>query len=194
MIVWRNKMEEFKEGKFTVVVEPDPEAESGRDCDNVGVMVCFHKRHNLGDKHSYCFEDFSSWDNMEDHFVKNGLDDEPVAEILPLYLYDHDGITMNTTGFSCRWDSGQVGFIVATRKAVKDQLSISRLTKKAREKIRKALIAEVECYDQFISGDVWCFEIRDEDGEFVEGCGNLYGYDYCVREAKKAAKRQARIQ
>jgi len=45
-------MEEFKEGKFTVVVEPDPEAESGRDCDNIGVMICFHKRHDLGDKHS----------------------------------------------------------------------------------------------------------------------------------------------
>ena len=26
--------------------------------------------------------------------------------ILPLYLYDHSGITMNTTGFSCPWDSG----------------------------------------------------------------------------------------
>ena len=29
--------------------------------------------------------------------------------MLPLYLYDHSGITMNTTGFSCPWDSGQVG-------------------------------------------------------------------------------------
>lgn len=31
--------------------------------------------------------------------------------ILPLYLYDHSGITMNTCGFSCPWDSGQVGWI-----------------------------------------------------------------------------------
>lgn len=32
--------------------------------------------------------------------------------MLPLYLYDHSGITMNTTGFSCPWDSGQVGWIL----------------------------------------------------------------------------------
>ena len=31
-----------------------------------------------------------------------------VAIVQPLYLYDHGGITMNTTGFSCSWDSGQV--------------------------------------------------------------------------------------
>ena len=34
--------------------------------------------------------------------------------ILPLYLYDHSGITMNTCGFSCPWDSGQVGWIYAS--------------------------------------------------------------------------------
>ena len=31
--------------------------------------------------------------------------------ILPLYLYDHSGLSMNTSGFSCPWDSGQVGWI-----------------------------------------------------------------------------------
>ena len=29
--------------------------------------------------------------------------------ILPLYLHDHSGLTMNTSGFHCPWDSGQVG-------------------------------------------------------------------------------------
>lgn len=36
--------------------------------------------------------------------------------VLPLYLYDHSGITMNTTGFSCPWDSGQVGWIYASKE------------------------------------------------------------------------------
>ncbi len=36
--------------------------------------------------------------------------------ILPLYLYDHSGITMSTGAFSCRWDSGQVGWIYAEKK------------------------------------------------------------------------------
>jgi len=34
--------------------------------------------------------------------------------MLPLYLYDHSGITMSTGKFSCPWDSGQVGWIYCT--------------------------------------------------------------------------------
>ena len=41
--------------------------------------------------------------------------------LLPLYLYDHSGITMNTTGFSCSWDSGQVGFIYASKARFKEE-------------------------------------------------------------------------
>ena len=36
--------------------------------------------------------------------------------ILPLYLYDHSGISMKTTPFSCQWDSGQVGWIYVEKK------------------------------------------------------------------------------
>jgi len=43
--------------------------------------------------------------------------------ILPLYLYDHGGITMNTGGFSCRWDSGQVGWIYASKESLIDNNS-----------------------------------------------------------------------
>ena len=32
------------------------------------------------------------------------------------FIYDHSGITMNTTGFSCPWDSGQVGWIYCSKK------------------------------------------------------------------------------
>lgn len=41
--------------------------------------------------------------------------------LLPLYLYDHSGITMKTSGFSCPWDSGQVGFIYASKDTFKKE-------------------------------------------------------------------------
>jgi hypothetical protein len=47
----------------------------------------------------------------------------PLAEksdcILPVYLYDHSGLTINTTGFTCPWDSGQIGWIYASHEQVK---------------------------------------------------------------------------
>ena len=36
-----------------------------RDWDNLGTMVCFHKRCCLGDKHDYNSDNYSSWDEME---------------------------------------------------------------------------------------------------------------------------------
>lgn len=41
--------------------------------------------------------------------------------VLPLHLYDHSGITMSTGGFSCPWDSGQVGYIYVTPKALEEE-------------------------------------------------------------------------
>lgn len=36
--------------------------------------------------------------------------------ILPIYAYEHGGITLSTGSFSCPWDSGQVGWIYATKE------------------------------------------------------------------------------
>jgi hypothetical protein len=44
------------------------------------------------------------------------LDDLGKYVILPLYLYDHGGITMSIGPFSCPWDSGQVGWIYAPKQ------------------------------------------------------------------------------
>jgi hypothetical protein len=35
--------------------------------------------------------------------------------ILPLYVYEHSGVTMRTYPFGCRWDSGQAGYIYALK-------------------------------------------------------------------------------
>jgi len=57
--------------------------------------------------------------------------------ILPLYLYDHSGITMNTTGFSCGWDSGQVGYIVMSYEKIRKEYNWKNITKKRRTQIEK---------------------------------------------------------
>jgi hypothetical protein len=128
---------------------------------------------------------------MEDTFLREGLDGEPVAEIIPLYLYDHSGYTMRTYPFNCPWDSGQVGFIVATRKSAK-RIGIRHLTQKSREKIRARLIGEVTEYDQYLTGDVYGFIIEDEEGEMVDACWGFYGHDHCLKEANARAQSLAK--
>ena len=36
-----------------------------REDDNLTKMVCFHNRYDLGDKHNYNKDDYSSWDELK---------------------------------------------------------------------------------------------------------------------------------
>jgi hypothetical protein len=143
--------------KFRIKVgQDDGEFNDPREWDNLGKMVCFNRNYSLGDNTTIRHEEFDSWDEMEAYLIK-----EYKAEvILPLYLYDHSMITMNTTGFSCRWDSGQVGFIYATREDILNGYGGKKITKTLREKAEKVLLSEVEVYDQYIRGDVYFFNIE----------------------------------
>ena len=117
-----------------------------KDCDNLGTMVCFHKRYNLGDKHNIIRDNFSGWSEMRASIEAN----IGPCVILPLYLYDHSGITMNTTGFSCPWDSGTVGFIYCSEASAKEE-GIDP------DKLEAYLIGEVATYDQYLRGEVYGF-------------------------------------
>lgn len=157
----------------SVRIKHDDGPESPREWDNMGTMICFHRRYNLGDKHEYRADDYAGWDEMEDAILK----DNPGGVILPLYLYDHSGITMNTTGFSCPWDSGQVGFIVASAAKIRECFGVKRITAKVRARALESLRGEVEVYDQYLTGEVYGFEVLDEDGEVTDSCWGFFGRD-----------------
>ncbi|MHC4619185.1 MAG: hypothetical protein ACYTEQ_15685 [Planctomycetota bacterium] len=53
-----------------VRIEQDPDAESPREWDNLGIMVCFHGRYTLGDDadtHGLKSEYFDGWAELEAH-------------------------------------------------------------------------------------------------------------------------------
>jgi len=89
-----------------------------REWDNFAKLICFHNRYNLGDDHDYNSDDYSGWDEMRSAIIKR----EDAAVVLPLYLYDHSGITISTTPFSCPWDSGRVGFAVVSKEKIRERL------------------------------------------------------------------------
>jgi hypothetical protein len=156
-----------------IEIHRDEDEEGPREWDNFGTMYCFHRRYNLGDKHDLSIEEVQELAKCD------------FNEALPLYLYDHSGITMSTSPFSCPWDSGQVGWIVVTEEQMMKEFGIKKLTKEHREKARQIMRGEVEVYDQFLTGDVWGYVIEDEDGEHIDSLWSMYGYDYCLAGARK---------
>lgn len=170
-------------GEFRIDIVYDTYPENPRTAwDNLGTMVCFHNRYDLGDtlKHKYEQEDYNSWDELKEQLIKDGA-----FVILPLYLYDHSGITMNTTGFHCPWDSGQVGFIYITHKKAKHEYGKDYESRK--EDIKKYLENEVSTYDNYLTGNVYGFEVYDDDENLVDSCYGFYG-DLGIADAEEQAQ------
>ena len=154
----------------------DLHAESPRKYERFGKMICFHRRYRyLGDPHYLSVKEAITLSKRKDIIS------------LPLYLYDHSGLAMNTTGFPCHWDSGQIGYIFIFKKTARKELKVSRITKKLEETIKQQLKKEVEIYNQFLSGDIWCFEITHEEKpeESIDYTCGIYGLGYCLETAKK---------
>jgi hypothetical protein len=171
--------EEYK--GYTIKIKYDEDPRNPREDSNIGKMICFHGSYNLGDKHNYNQHSFGSWAELHEQLIKDFKNDI----ILPLYLYNHSGLTMNTKGFSCRWDSGQVGFIIVDRKGLLNCRGVKRITKKEKELLFEVLESEVEEYDWYLTGDAYGYCIEDEDEEEVESCwGHLGDSDYPMQEAK----------
>jgi len=172
-------------GKYKIEIIHDDSPFDPRGDDNLGTMVCFHGGYNLGDKHEYRQQDYCGWNELENAIIKN----EDVGVILPLYLYDHSGITMNTTGFHCPWDSGQVGFIFISKEKMRKEYSKKRISKQLKARIAGYLRNEVETYDQYLTGDCWGYVITDtEEDSQPDSCWGFFGADVCMEEAEGALK------
>jgi len=167
-------MTTIKKDNIRLEIIQDENAQSPRDLDytdgNIVKMICFHSRYNLGDKHDYNFHDNNNWEEMKADIIRN---EKPIV-IMPLYLYDHSGITISTSSFSCKWDSGQVGFAIITKEMMKKTFNIKKKKKKWYDKAVENLNAEVETYDQYLTGDVYGFEVYVDD-EMTDSCWGFYG-------------------
>lgn len=176
-------------GNYLIEIKQDLSPSNPReDFDNLGKMICFHNRYSLGDKHDYNSDDYSGWDEQLKVISKN----EDVCVILPIFMYEHSGITIKTTPFGCPYDSGQVGWIFISKKKVRKEYSVKRINKKLKERITEYLIGEVKTYDQYLTGDIYGYEISKitkcdlghEHTEELDSCWGFFGESECMKEAE----------
>lgn len=154
--------------------------------DNLGTMAYKHRNYTLGDER---ISDAIDWLEGELNISPKGIySNDRLSELEDkffdkyighkLYLYDHSGITISTSPFSCPWDSGQVGYIYVSKEKVREEYGIKRVTNKWKDKILSHLDNEVEEFDTYLRGDVFAFEIVNENDEMIESCGGFYGDDF----------------
>ena len=92
------------------------------------------------------------------------------------------GITINTTGFSCPWDSGQVGWIYASIDEMKKEYG--DISPANIEKASEILQDETKLYDYYLRGECYGFHLYKNSKE-VDSC---YGFIGDFEEVKAAIK------
>lgn len=170
-------IETYEYRGYTIeVYHDDIPGDGPREWDNLGTMVCWHSRYNLGDKQiasPYGYYDAEEW--ARENMPPFG----DIAVLLGLNLYDHGGISMTTLPFD-GWDSGHVGFIYVTKDQVREEYSKQRISKKLRKLVEQVLEGEVRVYDMFLRGAVYGYVVKDSNGDEIEygSCWGFYGWDH----------------
>lgn len=149
----------------------DSWAESPRTWDNLGTMAIFHKRYNFGDEVDFTADDFGGWGEMQKHIIKN----LNAALCIPIYMYEHSGITISCDSFSCPWDSGQIGFIYVTKEKLRKEYNVKNITAEVMKKAENCLKHEIKIMDQYVQGNVYGFQIIDKNEHIIDSCSGFYG-------------------
>ena len=192
---------------FVVNIEQDFMPESPREWEHLGTIVGKHRRYQLADveedydgmlellcvDHEKCPAKLrASYEDGDDYY-----DDierrawrfiEQRYCILPVYMYEHGDIMLSTAPFSCQWDSGQLGYIYVRKDEALAKMGKKKWTKKVQQQVESILEVEINEYSQYISGDIWCFQIEDSQGELIEMAGNIFGIEHCVDGVKEVVK------
>ena len=163
---------------YTIKISQDEYPNDPREWDNLGTMICFHNKYDLGDRHDYNSSDFNNWNELKAQIVK---DCDPCV-IFPLYLYDHSGITISHHGFSycdpAGWDWGGVGFHLVSKQKVRKEYGVKKISKKLHEKIIRVLESEIQTYNDCLTGSVFYYNIENDDGESIDSCSGFLGSNF----------------
>ena len=174
---------------YRVEIVYDEWTESPREWDNLGNMYYWHRNYILGDKKV----DLDYYNTFQD-FIDQLSEDWGEIIWLPLFLYDHSGITMSTSSKrfemmdSQGWDWGCCGIIFASHEDIKKAFVADEITEEILDKATECLIGEVSTFDQYITGDVYSVTVFDENGLAIDGCGGFFGYDEAKSEGKGMAE------
>lgn len=112
--------------------------------------------------------------------LKELLGEREDLVILPLFLFDHSGITMSTHDFGDRWDSGQVGWIYADREMI--EKNYGAVNKETVQKAEELLEGEVESYNMYLRGECYGFRLYKDDKEEDSCWGFLCDVDDMLKE------------
>jgi hypothetical protein len=202
-------------GKILYGVDP----RSPREWDNGCKMICWHDNYDLGDVQGnrydhpiaqICEEEgisaicgncggeleysYGEWYHIDEACMAQEI--KPVLRevvMLPLFLYDHSGLSISTTPFSCAWDSGMVGVAYMTLDMIKENWALNgpmsdEDIKSYMERAESLICAETNTYNQYLQGDIYGHIVEDSEGNILDSCWGFYDVADAVSDMNVVAE------
>lgn len=184
----KNSISTGKVGPYQWAVYCDEDATNPLEWEDITIFPYWHRNYILGK------DDGGGVYGEPEEFLK--VAKKQRYEFLPVYAYIHGGATVrvgkqptfkgqkNTSPFSCRWDSGQVGFIAIAPKDGRREWG-----RNWRKDARAYMEGVVKEFAAYLEGECYRYEITRK-GEHIDGCcGYIGDLSYVEREAEAAAER-----
>ncbi len=166
---------------YTIEVRQAYDVQDPFEGGKLGRFAFFDRTRAYENETDLSSDDFDSWEEMQEHIEsKRGLD-APVC--VPVYIYRHSGDALSLTPFSCTWDSGQLGFALASRQEIRDWLDCKYVRQDKIERADEIVRAQVETLAKHVSGEVYDWHIH-KDGEPVEVVGQFCGIEETLKNAR----------
>lgn len=141
--------------------------------------------------------------------IHEWLKDQEAIAAIPLFVYEHSGITMRTGGLvwlakegiepsdtesrerfavdTDGWDTSFVGFVVVRENEIKEAMGDDWEKHRTPEWVSEAVNGEVEEYARYLEGDVYGYVVAD-DTPFSDSCWGFIGFKYAKEQANEAAE------
>ena len=169
-----------------------------------GIRECFsstflanHGRYYLGDKENPEAGNHGSYEADFIAYLKE-YEDLKLSDViyLPVYMYEHSGVTISTTPFSCSWDSGQLGYIFEKKETIRKNHNVSRISKKLKEQIEDDLRNEISIYSEYAEGNIFSIDVvseNEEDDYGEDGLSFIVGEEELKKEIEFLTNHYASI-
>ena len=178
---------------YTINIDYDPSPENPREWDDLSTIYSNSRRYDF-DGHGIeeliqevggdIYDSVIPWDLIAKKYYYRKV-----------WMYDHSGVTVRTaeenpwgSGWTA-WDSGLAGVIVVEKERAKKEWP-----ENTQERAEKWLDGEIETLDTFVRGEIYGYEVLNEDGDEIDSCWGFYDLDECIAEAKGYADYDYEIQ
>lgn len=91
----------------------------------------------------------------------------------PVYAYIHGNVAFGIESFNIRWDSGLIGFIYESKKSIREEFGVKRISSNLTDKITQRIKDELATLTDWANGTIYAVSIS-KDGEHLDSLSGIY--------------------